>query len=194
MIIKLKDCIEHMSDEEKDVYHNENANDYFSYLKNSSSFKIAFEKLEEDDWIYLFEKFYLITYKAMSEETSIKSHDGFFYLFSKLGMLLHEKGSSTYNSYYRVSQIIKSYYYDRRINDDLLKTLEDTMISHDEEDLMILLSQHEEASRFRNYRNSMYYEVHNSEPGNLTPEIMKAIDCLNNSYEKEKKLVLRYKR
>ena len=190
MVIKLEDCIENMSDEEKGIYYNESASNYFLYLKNSSSFQSAFERLEEEDWIYLFEKFYLVTYKAMSEEASSKILDGIFYLYRKLGMLLSKKGSPNYNDHYRSFQMIQSVFRDREVNDDLLKALEETMASQDEEDLRILFFQHEEACLLRKHRNYMYEEEIKAHAGILTGGEIAAINCFNRSYEREKRLVL----
>lgn len=191
--ISIKECLSNMTKEESRVYFNKNATEYYIYITQSNEFQESLERLEEKDWIYLFEKLYLVTYKSLKEEKSHIVMDGVLYLFSKLGYLLTKKGSTSNNEFYKLLQVSQTPFLERRINNDLLLGLETVMNSGDEEQLDTLLKQHKEASEFRSHRDYLYEEDEIAEDGELTSSEIAAINCLNRSYQREKTLVLKYK-
>lgn len=194
MVIRRKDCMEHMEDEERIIYQEKSATDYFRYLYDTERFQKAMERLDDDDWNYLFEKLYLVNYKALGEEESHVALDGALYLFCKLGTFLTRKDTPMYNEFYKMFQLSRSVFRLRQVNDDLLFGLEWVLESLDERNLGILLSQHEEACRVRNNRDYMVREDAKSPDGVLSTGQIVAINSFNRSFEKEKRLVLKYKK
>lgn len=191
--ISINDCFSHMQEEEKNNYFNKTATEYFQYIFQSNEFQESLKRLEREDWIYLFEKLYLVTFKSLQEEKSSIAMDGVLYLFSKLGYILTKKGTSANNEFYKLLQVSQATFLERKVNDDLLLGLETVMDSGDEEQLETLLKQHEEASAFRIHRDYLYQEDDIAGEGELTSGEITAINCVNRSYEREKRLVLKYK-
>ena len=190
--MRLNDCMNHMDTEERIIYEEKSATDYFRYLYGTEKFQQAMENLENDDWIYLFEKLYLVNYKSLGEEESHVALDGVLYIFCRLGTFFTRKDTPMYNEFYKMLQLSRSVFRVRQVNDDLLFGLETVMNSLDEEDLSILLSQHEEACRVRNNRDYMIREDAKSRNGVLSSGQITAINSFNRSFDREKRLVFKY--
>lgn len=193
MVLHLTECLEHMTEDEKKIYEEKSANEFFRYISSSNSFQEAVNRLEEDDWKYLFEKLYLVTYKSLFEENTVHIFDGVLTLFCKIGMMFSQKGTPEYNEYYKMLQMSQSVSRTKEVNDDLLFGLEKLVNSSDEKFLEILLQQHEEACLLRSHRDYLYEQDLKSQDGELSSEEIVAINCFNRSYEREKELVLKYK-
>ena len=194
MIIKLKDCLNYMTEEEKEIYQNKKTNDYFHYIYyEDKKFDKALKTLGPQDWLYIFQKLYLITYKAMQEEEKLKVSDGATFLYSQLGLMFTKEEDPKYQEYYKMHEISQGVFRSREVNDDLLLGLEKTMMTKDKDDLYVLLQQHQIACFLRNNRDYLQKESEKSSPECLSGGERTAINCFNRNYEKEKKLVLRYK-
>ena len=190
--VKIINCMKHMEEEEKEYYQTHNSTEYFQYITESAQFQESFNRLENEDWYYLFEKLYLVTYKALNEEKNYLALDGVLYLFSKIGLFLSKKGTSSYHEFYKLLKVSQAPFLEKRVNDDLLYGLEIVMRYRDEEYLDILLRQHQEASVFRNHRDYLYQQDDLAKNGELPTGEIVAINCIERSYQREKELVLKY--
>ncbi len=190
--LMIIDCMDHMSSEEKNYYQEHNASEYFYYIYGTKQFQESLKRLGKDDLIYLFEKFYLVTYKSLNEEKDNVLLDRVLYLISRMGVFFTKKGTPMYNEFYKLLQISQATFLEKRVNDDLLLGLELVMGSCEEKDFNILLGQHQEASVFRNHRDYLYEEDAKAKDGELPEGEIIAINCFNRSYQREKELVLKY--
>lgn len=196
----LQQCISNMKEEESKLYQDSTATSFFNYIYNSEEFQnilakmVPNETITEEEWTFLFEKLYLVTNKAKSEEGTPKLLDGIMYLISRLGTKVFPKDSPQYNDYYKDYEVIRSLYRTKEVNDFLLQALTETMNSRSQDDFTVLLKMHQEAILMRNRRDYMYEETLKSSEGELTTSEIVAINTFNRSYEREKKLVLEYKK
>ena len=194
----LLDIVDEMSEEEKNIFYNESTNKYYKYLEKSESFKRIIDKVEkdeeilEDEWIFLLKKLFTITCKAMSENEELTFWDKLPYVFAKAGMRLSEEDSDAYNESYKMVQYIDSIKQADEIIMDLFHGLEVVSNTRRVEDLNILLKQHREAYRFREYKDRFYDSYSSNDRSDITPEERVSINSFNRFYEKEKSLVKTY--
>lgn len=198
MVIQLEDCKAHMTDDERNIFEEKTATDFFRYIYDSPKFQEILSKFQpnnkinEGEWLYLFEKLYLVTYKSLQEEVHPRLFDRITYLLSKVGTVIFSKDTQEYNDFYKSMEIIRSYYRNIEVDDDLLRMQTEIMTTRSVEDLETLLKVHKEACVFRNNRDYMYHEEEKSKDGELSYTQRAAINSFNRSYEREKELVLKY--
>ncbi len=198
MVIQLEYCKAHMTDEERTIFEEKTATDFFRYIYDLPKFQEILSKLQpnnkinEGEWLYLFEKLYLVTYKSLQEEVHPRLFDRITYLLSKVGTVIFSKDTQEYNDFYKSMETIRSYYRNREVDDDLLRIQTEIMTTRSIEDMVTLLRVHKEACIFRNNRDYMYHEEEKSKDGELSHTQRAAINSFNRSYEREKELVLKY--
>ena len=196
MIIKLEDCKKHMNENEAEIYYNKTATEFFRYIYETERFQEIIDNMKpqtdisEEDWLYLFEKLYLVTYKSLREEASPRLSDSLIYLISKIGVTIFPKDNPKYKEYYKDLEIIRSVYRNRKVDDDLLRILTEVMETKDIDDMNLLLQLHQEVCILRNNRDYLYRESLKSQDGVISVGERTAINSFNRSYEREKELVL----
>ena len=195
----LKDIINEMSEAEKNIYFNENSSKYFKYLHGTKKFEIIMSKLDneyiirEDEWLFLFKRFFAITCKAIEENEKISFLDRIIFMFSKIGCYLSKIDSKTYNECFKMIRYIESIKMNKEINSDLMMGLEIVGRTRDYNNLNILLKQHMEASDYRDYKDMFFEEYKKSNNSHITYDEGIAIKSFGKAYIREKDLVKKYK-
>lgn len=195
----LKEIIDEFDEEEKEKYFIESSSKYFRYLYSTSKFEKILFKLDndyiinEDEWMFLFKRFFAVTCKAIEENEKLSFLDKVIYMFSKIGYSLSKMDTKLYNECYKMIQYIESIKMNNEINSDLLFGLEKVGSGRDYKELNILLKQHNEACTYREYKDMFFESYNKSGNSNITYEERIAINSFGRSYAKEKELVKKYK-
>ena len=77
--------------------------EYYQYLLNNTEFKRIISKvnsndsLTNDEWLYILERLFLISYKSKVEEDKIDINDRIYTVICKIGMKVFKEGSPIYN-------------------------------------------------------------------------------------------------
>ena len=195
----LKEIIDEFDKEEKEKYFIESSCKYFKYLYDTPRFKDILYKLDndyiikEDEWMFLFKRFFAVTCKAMEENEKLSFIDKVIYMFSKIGYSFSKMDTKLYNECYKMIQYIDSIKMNNDINSDLLFGLEKTGSGRDYKNLDTLLKQHIEACGYREYKDMFFESYKKSENSSISYEERIAINSIGRSYIREKELVKRYK-
>ena len=195
----LKEIVNEFSKEEKEKYFMESSSKYFKYLYDTPAFKKILYKLDndyiikEEEWMFLFKRFFAVTCKAIEENEKISFLDRVIYMFSKIGFHISKLDSKLYNECYKMREYINSIKMNIDINSDLLFGLEKTGSGRDYKNLETLLNQHIVASSYREYKDLFYESYKKSENSNISYEERIAINSLGRYYSREKELVKKYK-
>ena len=81
----LKEIVNEFSKEEKEKYFMESSSKYFKYLYDTPAFKKILYKLDndyiikEEEWMFLFKRFFAVTCKAIEENEKISFLDRIIY-------------------------------------------------------------------------------------------------------------------
>lgn len=195
----LKEIVNEFSDEEKEKYFIESSSKYFKYLYETPIFKKILYKLDndyiikEEEWMFLFKRFFAVTCKAIEENEKISFLDKVIYMFSKIGFHIGKLDSKFYNECYKMREYINSIKMNADINNDLLLGLEKVGSGRDYKNLETLLNQHIVASSYREYKDLFYESYKKSENSIVSYDERIAINSLGRYYTREKELVKNYK-
>ena len=195
----LKEIIDEFDEEEKEKYFIESSSKYFRYLYSTPKFNGIISKLDnnyvikEDEWMFLFKRFFAVTCKAMEENEKLSFLDKIIYMFSKIGYKISKMDTKLYNECYKMIQYIESIKMNNDINSDLLFGLERVGTGRDYKVLNTLLKQHIEASTYREYKDMFFESYKKSDSDRISYDERIAINSFGRSYIKEKELVKRYK-
>ena len=190
--------IDKLDESEKMMYIDSSASSYFRatyYSKRFSSIVSKLdtsEKLTNEEWEYLIEKLYLVTYKAIMEEDSLDIGDKLFYAISKIGAKVFKNGK-IHNECIKMLAFVESLDLEKDINEDLSNGLERIEKSKSKDDLSILLRQHREAVIFRDKQDEFINSYRDSRAGHMTEDEMFCMYSISRSYNREKELVKEYK-
>lgn len=187
-----------LSNDEKLKYIDSTANQYFRTIYYSKEFSNIVskldskEKLTEEEWTYLINRLFMVTYKANLEEDPFNSLDKINYLINKIGVKIFKKGK-IHNECVKMLAFLESVKLEEEINNDLFNGLERAEKSKNDTDLDILLRQHREAVIFRDNQDAFLDSYKESKMGYMTDDEILYIDCMDRAYIREKNLVKEYK-
>lgn len=195
--MNIHDIIEKLDESEKLMYIESTASSYFRTIYYSKKFSSIVgkldskDKLTEDEWQYLFERLYMVTYKAVQEEDSLSVVDRVNYVINRIGAKVFRKGK-VHNECVKMLAFLESIKLECEINRDLTKGFDRLEISRKETDLDILLKQHREAAMFRDNQDAFIDSYKVGQPGVMTNDDMLYMDCMDRAYIREKELVKEY--
>ena len=195
--MNIHDIVEKLDDSEKEMYIESTASSYFRTIYYSEKFSSIVgkldskDKLTDEEWKYLMEKLYLVTYKAVQEEDSLDFVDKMNYVISRIGAKVFRKGK-IHNEYVKMLAFLESVKLECEINRDLSDGFERVNLSRKETDLDILLRQHREAAMFRDNQDAFIDSYRIEQPGVMTNDDMLYKDCMDRAYIREKELVKEY--
>ena len=112
--MEINRIIDKLDDEEKRLYWNNTANDFFRNVYYSKEFSPILkklntnEKLTTSEWNYLVDRLFLVTCKAISEEDEVKYLDKILYILCKIGMKLSKEDGKIYNECVKMVEFIDS--------------------------------------------------------------------------------------
>ena len=199
IVYDLAEIIDEMDKEEKEKYFMESSSKYFRYLYSSPRFEEILDKLDnnyvikEEEWLFLFKRFFAVTCKAMEENEKLSFLDKVIYMLSKIGFKISKLDSKLYNECYKMIEYIKSIEMNNDINNDLLYGLEEIGTERNYKKLDILLKQHIIACNYRESKDLFYDNYKKSNSSDITFEERISISSFNREYIKEKELVKSYK-
>ena len=195
--MNIHDIVEKLDDSEKEMYIESTASSYFRTIDYSEKFSSIVgkldskDKLTDEEWKYLMEKLYLVTYKAVQEEDSLDFVDKMNYVISRIGAKVFRKGK-IHNEYVKMLAFLESVKLECEINRDLSDGFERVNLSRKETNLDILLRQHREAAMFRDNQDAFIDSYRIEQPGVMTNDDMLYMDCMDRAYIREKELVKEY--
>jgi len=195
-VMDIEELVSKMNDEEKHVFEYGSANEYYEYVLNELELdkKLKSIKGNEDDDIFLFilEKLYLVVGKAIMEDGTYSFVDEIVKRLLIRIMRLKRLPEEIFNECYKFLYLLESIKMGIDINEDLLDGHDMVYESGEIKDLEILYKQHEEASLFRT--NQEYFgELYESLPNGVVDVNMRsAVYAMKNGYDREKQLVKRY--
>ena len=187
-----------LSDEEKMMYIDSTANQYFRNIYYSEKFtsivsKIdSKENLSKDEWNYLMSRLYMVTYKATMEEDSLGFIDRINYVINRIGAKVFRKGK-VHNECVKMLAFLESVNLEEEINSDLFEGTERVEKSMSISDLDVLLRQHREAVIFRDNQDAFIDSYKEGKTGIVTGDDILYMDCMDRAYIREKELVKEYK-
>ncbi len=194
----IDEIINSLSNDEKKRFNEHTASEYFRSLYYSEKFIMIMkkmnnvnEKLSEDDWNYIIDKLFLVTYKAILEEDSVKFIDKIKYIFNRICLKVFKDGK-IHNECTKMIKFIDSINYEDEINEDLLYGLEIVDDVRSEYKLSILLKQHREAAIFRDTQDTFIDSYKESTTGSMTSQDIVNINCMDRAYFRLKELVKEY--
>ena len=196
--MNILDVLENIDVDEKMIYMDSTANEYFRYTYYSREGTAIIskldsnEKLTDDEWKYLISRLFMVTYKAYQEEDNLSFIDKINYVINKIGIKVFKKGK-IHNECVKLLAFLESIRLEIEINDDLSDGLEKVENSRKEEDLNTLLKQHREALIFRDNQDAFLDSCRNDAKGVITDDEDSYIDSMDRSYIREKELVKEYK-
>ena len=189
--------IEKMNDEELKQYNSQTASEYFRSLYYSEDFiKIIKkmnkgERISEDDWVYLTDKLFLVTYKAIQEEDSVKLTDRIRYALNNICIRVFKNGKM-HNECEKMIKFIDSINHEKEINEYLLSGLESVCDSRSQTELDILLNQHREAGLFRDNQDAFMDSYKESIAGSISNQDIVNMNRMDRAYFRLKELVKKY--
>ena len=196
--MRIQEIVSKLSEEEKMKYIDSTASEYFRDFYYSKEFSCVLnklnsnEKLTEEEWQFLMEKLYLVTYKATLEEERLNFIDKINYIINRIGAKVFKKGK-IHNECVKILTFLESAKLEKEINDDLTNGFERVEKNKSEDDLDILLKQHREAVIFRNNQDSFVKLYRYGQIGIMTNCEIIYMDCMDRSFIREKELVKEYK-
>ena len=196
--MEIREIVSKLDNEEKMKYIDSTASEYFRNVYYSKEFSCVLEKLDskeklaDEEWEYLFEKLYLVTYKATLEEDQLNIMDKINYVINKVCVKVFKKGK-LYNESVKMLAFLESVKLEKEINADLIEGLERLEESKNELDLDILLKQHREAVIFRNNQDAFLDSYRDGQTGVMTSDELLYMDCMDRTFIREKELVKEYK-
>lgn len=188
-----------MSDEEREIFLEQSATEYFHYIYNQKTFQSLLKRLDsnemllEEDWDFLLEKFYLIICKAISEETKVDFIDKILSLVCKMVVRFGKENTKIYNECYKLLEYVSMMKKEKEINQDLFTGYDTILNDKRKESVHVHLKQQEEASIYRANRDYYLQEYQKASSGVITNGERMAINSFNRSYMREKELVLSYR-
>ena len=191
-------AIADLSDEEKMMYIDSTANQYFRNLYYSKKFASIVSKLDSkenlssDEWNYLMSRLYMVAYKATMEEDTLSLVDRIHYVINKIGVKVFKKGK-IHNECVKMLTFLESVNLEEEINSDLLDGIERVENSMNASDLDILLRQHREAAIFRDSQDAFMDSYKEGKTGIMTDNDILYMDSMDRAYIREKELVKEYK-
>ena len=187
-----------LSNNEKMMYVDSTANEYFRNIYYSEKFTFIIskldskEKLTDEEWTYLINRLFMVTYKATLEEEELTAFDKINYLINKIGVKVFKKGK-IHNECVKLLAFLESVKLEEEINTDLSNGLERLEMSKSDIDLDILLRQHREAVIFRDCQDAFLDSYKEGKTGIMTDNDLLYMDSMDRSYIREKELVKEYK-
>ena len=199
--MELNKIIDKLDDNEKKIYWNHTASEYFRNIYYSRKFSPILkklntqEKLTDDEWNFLVDRLFLVTCKAVSEEDNVQLKDKLIYALCKIGLKFSSDNSYIYNECYKMVEFINSITMEKDINNDLVVGLNLVNNSNNDDTLLNeLLQQHREALVFRDNQDCFYEAYEDSYKGHITESERGYINSMNRSYIREKNLVNKSKK
>ena len=196
--MNILDIVKKLSHEEKMMYIDSSATEYFRNIYYSKDFSIIVEKLNskekitDEEWEYLVDRLTLVTYKATMEEDSLNLLDKIYYVLSRIGSKVFKEGK-IHNECVKMLAFAESIKLEKDINLDLIDGIDRVNFSKNQVDLDILLKQHREATIFRDNQDAFIDSYRNGQVGVMTGDDMLYMDSMDRSYIREKDLVKEYK-
>ena len=187
-----------MNEEELDIAVEGSCREYYQYLLNNAEFKRIISKvngndsLTNDEWLYILERLFLISYKSKEEEDKIDINDRIYTVICKIGMKVFKEGSPIYNECIKMFKYIDFIRERKEIDKDLLFGHDFVKANKKEDYLGILIKQHEEASTFRNNNEMFIRSVEEGRSGELSQHEIIGMNATERSYLREKELVKKY--
>ena len=186
--MKVKKIVAQLDENERKMYFNLSASEYLNNVYHSREFSPILkklntkEKLTIEEWEYLVNRLFLVTFKALSEEDKI----------SKIGLKICRKDMPLYNECFKMIRFIDSIDQEIDINMDLVEGLDRVRRSGEDTNLNLLLQQHREAASFRDNKTSFTESYKVSDKSDITDDERKYMAAMISSYNREKSLVKEY--
>ena len=196
--MNIHDIVSQLDEQEEMLYIDSTASSYFRTIYYSETFSSIVNKLDTDerltaeDWKYLIEKLYMVTYKATLEEDTLDIMDKINYAINKIAIKIFKKGK-IHNECVMMLAFLESIRLEKDINIDLCNGIDRVEESKSKTDLDILLRQHREAVIFRDNQDAFLDSYKYGTNGVMTDDDLLYIDCMDRSYIREKELVKEYK-
>ena len=196
--MEIQEIVRKLDENEKMKYIDSTASEYFRDVYYSKEFSCVLTKLDSkerltnDEWQYLLEKLYLVTYKAVLEEDNLSIMDKINFVINRVGTKVFKKGK-IHNECVKMLAFLESIRLEKDINIDLVNGLERIENNKNETDLDVLLRQHREAVIFRNNQDAFIDSYKSGITGIMTSDEELYMDCMDRAYIREKELVKEYK-
>ncbi len=196
--MKVKKIVAQLDENERKMYFNLSASEYLNNVYHSREFSPILkklntkEKLTIEEWEYLVNRLFLVTFRALSEEDKITSGDKIRYAISKIGLKVSRKDMPLYNECFKMIRFIDSIDQEIDINMDLVEGLDRVRRSGEDTNLNLLLQQHREAASFRSSKTSFIESYKVSDKSDITADERKYMAAMISSYNREKSLVKEY--
>ena len=193
----IEKLIDNMDEEERILFLNSTASQYFYYVYEDSNSPLKrkidkSDKLSEEEWKEILEKLFLVTTKALAEEEKIYILDSLYYLICKITSSISIKGGPFYNECVKYMNYLWGMRKEKNINKDLVFGYRIVEQSRQEQDLDILLRQHEEASIFRDAKGYYNQYYNTSTTGSISFDETIHSNSMKRSFNREKELTKKY--
>ena len=182
-----------LSKEEQVAFFTMNTTEYYEFVNKMPSFEQiqkkldTNEKLSEEDWDYILMRLFFIFLHALKEQDRMDIATKIAYLFAKVNMKIAKKDGPLYNECYKITELISSFQKEKEINQDLLEGIQAVLHSLEEQELIDLLKQNQEANIFRENQRAYVDAYDNTTMGEISPNEKLYIHALNRAYQEEKK-------
>lgn len=190
----LDQLVEEMSDEERDCFLKTSTSEYYRFLEEQEAFQVIVEKIDhsskltDEEWDYITSKLYVVSCRALMEESKFDFLDRLYILIGKIGLMISRKDKPVYNECCKMIAYARSIKQEKEMNEDCLDGL-DVVIDHKQEtDLDILLRQYQESNIFRSNQIAFMEEYKKSTPGIITTRERMYMNAFENAYQREKEL------
>ena len=150
------------------------------------------EELTIEEWQYIMERLFLVLTKRKSEEDELEFADKMYALISKVGMKFFEEDSPMYNEFYQMLEFVTSIQENKKVDEDLAYGFKQVLDSYNQDDLIILLRQFEEACCFQENRDKFLRRFEEKDKGIISADEKMNIKAFHNAAERSKQLVKKY--
>lgn len=196
----LEVIFDELSDDEKVYFISSRNVDYYKYIINQVEFRDICTKLDQDidldntEWKYMLEKLFLITDKSMLEEDNISFRDKIIYSFSKFCIKKIDDSTDLYSECYKIVKYFDGLNEINELNDILVDGLLFVFKNRNNNNLKVLLEQHDMVQACREYREDFIERYMDDIPGRISGIQYRDINLLERSYNDVKGKVLSYKK
>ena len=191
----LDQLVEEMSDEERDCFLKTSTSEYYRFLEGQEPFQEIVQKIDssskltEEEWYYIISKLYVVSCRALMEESTFDLLDRLYILIGKIGVKISRKDKPIYNECYKMLHYARSIKQEKEINEDCMNGLDIVIEEKQETDLDILLRQYQESNIFHSNQVAFLEAYKESTPGVITTRERMYLNAFNNAYQREKELV-----
>ena len=192
---------EEMDSEEKDMFYNHSATEYFHYVEALDKTQEVFAKLEggipleEDDWVHIMTKLFIVGCRAEREREKMDLLTWLCAFVSRVGLKVFKKDRPFYIECLKMAEEVWAIKKEGELDLEYDLGVQITVDSEEESDLDILLGQCRENCVFRDNKDAFADDyINNSAWGYMGAKSRMYIHACHQSYERAHALYQQYKR